>query len=207
MLAMLPFCGVFGLNGALAAFAGGAPVVLMDAFDGERAARLAQDHRVTHTFGSDEMYQRMADAVSGAHPSQVRACLALAPSHPALMPTPYRRGRAVSLWSVCMAVAKYWRFSRHNHSRCPSRPASRGGGRPIAGVEATVRVRDTASGELLLPGQSGELEILAPGNFIGYFEDAEATAGATTPDGYFRTGDLGHLRGDGTFVYETRMGT
>src|SRR5262249_29825665 len=29
---------------------------------------------------------------------------------------------------------------------------------------------------------------------------------AMTADGFFRTGDIGWLRGDGTFVYETRQG-
>jgi fatty-acyl-CoA synthase len=206
MLAMLPFCGVFGLNGALAAFAGGAPVVLMDAFDGERAARLAQSHRVTHTFGSDEMYQRMADATSGARPfpsARLFGFGAFTSSFDAYALQAWSRGiPLVGLYGSSEVLAL---FSAQPFT-LPVEARIQGGGRPIAGVEATVRVRDTASGELLPPGQSGELEILAPGNFIGYFEDAEATAGATTPDGYFRTGDLGHLRGDGTFVYETRMG-
>jgi len=79
------------------------------------------------------------------------------------------------------------------------------GGTPMS-LEAIVRVRDTESGALAAPGVSGELEIKAPSQFVGYFHNPEATAAAMTADGFFRTGDIGRLRGDGSFIYETRAG-
>src|SRR4029079_12247958 len=81
-----------------------------------------------------------------------------------------------------------------------------GGGAPVAGVKAEVRVRDVDTAQLLPAGKSGELEIRAPGNFAGYWNDPQATAQAIGSDGFFRTGDIGSVRGDGTFVYETRRG-
>src|SRR5690606_41043459 len=80
-----------------------------------------------------------------------------------------------------------------------------GGGMPAA-RDAQVRVRDPATGELCAAGVQGDIEIRAPGTFIGYLDNPEATAAALTPDGYFRTGDLGYLRPDGSFVYLARMG-
>src|SRR5205814_4889922 len=80
------------------------------------------------------------------------------------------------------------------------------GGRPVAGPEAEIRVRDPDSGELAKPGRSGEIELRAPSLFAGYWNDAEATNAAMCPDGFFRTGDIGRLREDGTFVFETRRG-
>jgi fatty-acyl-CoA synthase len=80
------------------------------------------------------------------------------------------------------------------------------GGRPAAGDEAQVRVRDLDSGELLPAGRSGEIEIRSPGNFSGYWNDPQASARAIGADGYFRTGDIGRLRADGTFVFEARRG-
>ena len=80
-----------------------------------------------------------------------------------------------------------------------------GGGRPVSS-DANVRIRDLESGEIAPDGISGEIEIAAPSRFLGYFNNEAATHAATTSDGYFRTGDIGHLRGDGTFVYETRAG-
>ena len=61
-LAMLPLCGVFGYDSALGALAGGAPVVLQEAFDAGEAARLVERHRVTHANGSDAMVLRLLAA-------------------------------------------------------------------------------------------------------------------------------------------------
>jgi fatty-acyl-CoA synthase len=79
------------------------------------------------------------------------------------------------------------------------------GGWPMS-PEAIVRVRDPESGELAKPGISGELEIRAPSCFLSYFHNPEATREAITADGFFRTGDIGRLRDDGSFIYETRGG-
>jgi fatty-acyl-CoA synthase len=80
-----------------------------------------------------------------------------------------------------------------------------GGGWPMS-PQAKVRVRDTETDELAAPGVSGEIEISAPSRFLGYFNNPDATRDAITADGFFRTGDIGRLRGDGSFVYETRAG-
>src|SRR6185312_8725211 len=80
-----------------------------------------------------------------------------------------------------------------------------GGGWPMS-PDAEVRVRDTETGELAARGVSGEIEIRAPSRFLGYFNNPQATREAITADGFFRTGDIGRLRGDGAFIYETRAG-
>ncbi|MGY3651728.1 acyl-coenzyme A synthetase/AMP-(fatty) acid ligase [Bradyrhizobium sp. LM4.3] len=80
-----------------------------------------------------------------------------------------------------------------------------GGGWPIS-PDTRVRVRDTETGELAAQGVSGEIEISAPSRFLGYYNNPEATRDAITADGFFRTGDIGRLRADGSFVYETRAG-
>ena len=79
------------------------------------------------------------------------------------------------------------------------------GGWPMSG-EAIVRVRDSGSGEVAKPGELGEIEISAPSRFVAYFNNPDATADAMTADGFFRTGDLGRMRGNGSFIYETRAG-
>ncbi|MDE3025123.1 MAG: long-chain fatty acid--CoA ligase [Acidobacteriota bacterium] len=57
-------------------------------------------------------------------------------------------------------------------------------GRAVDGAE----VKLDADGEILVRSDSV---------FMGYFKDPEATAAAFTDDGYFRTGDVGEIDGDG----------
>ena len=57
-------------------------------------------------------------------------------------------------------------------------------GKPVPG--ASVRIAD-----------DGEVEISGPHVFAGYFGDPEATHAVMTTDGWFRTGDLGSLDGEG----------
>ncbi|HYG44134.1 MAG TPA: AMP-binding protein [Bordetella sp.] len=205
LLAALPLCGVFGLNGVLAALHGGAPVVMMDLFDAPRAARLLQAERITHTFGSDEMMRRIAEHAPGDRPfphARVFGFASFSPGSAELVQTLGQRGfplRGLYGSSEVQAL-----FSLQA-AELPVAARALGGGIP-ASCHAHVRVRDPASPELCAPGVHGELEIRAPGNFIGYLGDPDATAQALTTDGYFRTGDLGYLRPDGSFVYLARMG-
>ena len=69
-----------------------------------------------------------------------------------------------------------------------------------------MRVRDPDTGAEQPPGRSGELELKGPSAMAGYFGDEAATARAVTGDGWLRTGDLGHVLDDGSFIFETRMG-
>ncbi|MFN0024836.1 MAG: class I adenylate-forming enzyme family protein [Parvularculaceae bacterium] len=50
------------------------------------------------------------------------------------------------------------------------------------------------------PGEVGEVWIKTPANFRGYLNLPEDTAKALTPDGWFKTGDLGRLDDEG-FLY------
>ncbi|MDG9673920.1 long-chain fatty acid--CoA ligase [Micromonospora sp. DH14] len=64
-----------------------------------------------------------------------------------------------------------------------------------------VRITD-AAGAVVPTGVVGEIEVAGPNVFPGYHGLAEATAEAFTADGWFRSGDLGHLDADG-YLYIT----
>jgi long-chain acyl-CoA synthetase len=62
-------------------------------------------------------------------------------------------------------------------------------GRPVPGVEIRI---DAPSGQA-----SGEILARGPNVFAGYLNNAEATQAAFTPDGWFRTGDIGSMDQNG----------
>ncbi|KAH7131990.1 4-coumarate-CoA ligase-like protein [Dendryphion nanum] len=54
-------------------------------------------------------------------------------------------------------------------------------------------------------GELGELWIKGPNVFKGYLNNPEGTAHALTPDGYFKTGDVGFQDADGNFFITDRV--
>ena len=205
LLAAMPYCGVYGLCAALGALAGGAPIVNMEAAEGHAAAELVRRHAVTHIFASDELYRRMGQAVPGENPfpsARVFGYAAFQPGALELAREAWRR--RIPLFGLYGSSEVQALFS----IQPPGMPLDQRiepGGLPVS-ADAEVRVRELDSGRLAGPGVSGELEIRAPTNFAGYFDDPDATGAAMTEDGFVRTGDIGRMRADGSFVYETRKG-
>jgi acyl-CoA synthetase (AMP-forming)/AMP-acid ligase II len=59
-------------------------------------------------------------------------------------------------------------------------------------------------GEDAAPGEPGEIWVRGPGTMLGYYRDAELTRETVTPDGWLRTGDVGHLQPDGALRIVSR---
>lgn len=63
----------------------------------------------------------------------------------------------------------------------------------------------SSSGEEVPVGEVGELYVKGPNVFLGYHNNPEATRNAITPDGYFKTGDVGYQDQDGNFYITDRV--
>src|SRR5262249_55074913 len=74
-----------------------------------------------------------------------------------------------------------------SHKLAAPRPGSVG--IPLPGV----LVRLWANGAAAPPGTDGEIQVRGPHVFHGYSGNPSATAESFTPDGWFRTGDIGRL--------------
>jgi acyl-CoA synthetase (AMP-forming)/AMP-acid ligase II len=74
-------------------------------------------------------------------------------------------------------------------------------GKPLTGIEIEVR---GPQGEVLPPGQTGELCARGPNIMLGYWRDEEAT-GETIKDGWLHTGDLAHTDEDGFHYIDGRL--
>lgn len=205
LLQALPLGGVFGFSQMMAALAGGALSVMPATFDPEESARLIERHGVTSLNGSDEMFQKLLAVRSAARPfPSLGACYyaAFNPSLEGIAAEADARGLSLSgLFGMSEVQALFAR----QRPEAPLAERGRRGGFPV-GEGYGARVRDPESGRLLPPGESGEIELSGPSLMAGYFGDPAATARAITGDGWVRTGDLGRLVGDGSFVFETRMG-
>ncbi|MCS6945092.1 MAG: malonyl-CoA synthase [Sutterellaceae bacterium] len=67
-------------------------------------------------------------------------------------------------------------------------------GVPLPGVSVRVVKED---GTPCAVGEIGQVEVKGPSVFSGYWRMPEKTAEDFTPDGYFKTGDVGHFGGPG----------
>ncbi len=75
-------------------------------------------------------------------------------------------------------------------------------GYPLPGVEVRVAGPDGPCG----PGQAGMVQVRGPHLFAGYWCLPERTAADHTDDGWFVTGDIGHLDESGRLTLEGRAG-
>jgi long-chain acyl-CoA synthetase len=72
-------------------------------------------------------------------------------------------------------------------------------GNPLAEIEVAI---DTDSNK---PGANGEILTRGDSVMLGYYKNPEATAEVMTPDGWFRTGDIGYLDKRGCIYITGRL--
>jgi fatty-acyl-CoA synthase len=84
------------------------------------------------------------------------------------------------------------------------KPGGIAGDPALDGRLAEYKVVDPVTGADLPAGAEGELVARGPIVCRGYFEQPDATAAATLPGGWLRSGDLGFVREDGALVLTGR---
>lgn len=205
VLQMLPFCGTYGLAQTMAALYAGTPMVLQHTFDPPAAAALMRAHGTTHGCMNLDLVERIY-AAAGDPANLPRMKFFMGATGMPLAEREDTLGfRVRGLYGSSEVQALY---SLQDDVSDPVARIS-GGGKPVS-AQSRVRARKAgaaldASG-ILPPGEWGELEFSGPGVMAGYLNDAEATARAFTPDGWFRSGDLGYTLADGSFRFVSRMG-
>ena len=166
-----------GINGSLCT---GASIVLRQKFELDDVLDRCERGEATMFFGVPTMYQRFAGSpratalrglrllVSGSAPLPATLANAIADAAGQIPLERYGMTETVMLTS--------------NPYDGPRKPGTVG--LPFPGVD--VRLAET-----------GEVEVRGPNVIGGYYENPAATAESFTPDGWFRTGDLGVFDADG----------
>jgi long-chain acyl-CoA synthetase len=194
VLLVLPLAHIYSLNVGLGAcITAGATMVLVERFDPATTLAAIEEHRVTVLLGAPPMYVAWLEggfldghrlpslrlAVSGAAPLPVPVLLRFAEATGVIIEEGY------GLTEASPSVTS-------NSMGDSARPGSVG--LPLPDVELRLVGEDGEDVEL---GDPGEVWVRGPNVFQGYFNDAEATAAALTPDGWLRTGDVGTQDADG----------
>jgi malonyl-CoA/methylmalonyl-CoA synthetase len=170
-----------GLHGTLTA---GAEALVLPKFDPSAVADAIRAHRATLFFGVPTMYHRLAGS---PHLADLRA-LRLAVSGSA--PLPAELHEVVARGGGQRVLERYGMTETVMLVSNPYEGERRPGtvGFPLPGVEVRLAPRE---------GGTHEIEVTGPNVISGYLNRPDANAEAFTEDGWFRTGDLGELDGDG----------
>jgi fatty-acyl-CoA synthase len=184
----------------------GVPTILLpsEKFDIAEAFRLIEKHRVSNIFTVPTILKMMVEhpaADKHDHSSLRFIIYAGAPM--------YREDQKAALNKLGAVLVQYFGLGEVTGNITVLPPAlhdpedgphARIGtcGFERTGMQVSIQGDE---GRELKPFETGEICVIGPGVFAGYYDNPEANAKAFR-DGWFRTGDLGHMDDEG-FVYIT----
>ncbi|MGW0176586.1 class I adenylate-forming enzyme family protein [Rhodococcus sp. NPDC003322] len=191
----MPFFWVGGFGaGILSALAAGATLVTEEVPSPESTLKLLERERVTLFRGWPDQAQALAAEGARADLSSLRPG-----SLEALLPAELRSapGARANLFGMTESFGPY---SGHAADTDMPRTAWGSCGRPFDGVE--LRIVDTRTGETAPVGTVGEIRLRGTHLLRGICRRRREDV--FTPDGFYRTGDLGRVDEDGFLFYQGR---
>ena len=195
ILSAAPFGHLYGLYSFHLALAAGASTVLLPTFTPPDLARTLDAESVTVLFAAPAHVA--ACLGTGLLSPEALSSLRLAVLSGSAVPPAVARGlqermaggHVTQLWGMTETQA-----GLYTRPGDPIETVAASAGRPSPGTEVRVVGQD---GTGLPAGEEGELQVRGPLLFPGYFHHPEANRDALTADGWFRTGDLAVVDGDG----------
>ena len=179
----LPLYHQHGLGGMHAALIAGGTVHIRSKFSAGALVQAAADTRASVLFAVPTIYQALADAPAAQAGGLRGLRLAVCGSAPL---SPSLAGRLPRVLGRLPLVRYGTTESGLNVSNPVADPRGDTIGVPLPGV--LVRIFADGGAD---PGADGEIQLRGPHVFSGYWNDPAATGAAFTPDGWFRTGDIG----------------
>ncbi|MCY3622012.1 MAG: AMP-binding protein [Gammaproteobacteria bacterium] len=200
LLHALPIFHVHGLFVALhCAFLNATPVILLKRFD--VAALVAELPRATVLMGVPTFYTRLLDDVSFDAASCTNMRVFISGSAPLAEQT----FAAFEQTTGFRILERYGMSETLMNTSNPLEGERAAGTVGFALPGTAVRVTDD-DGYELPRGEVGNIELRGPNVFKGYWQQPEKTAEAFRDDGFFVTGDMGTMDGEGrlTLVGRTK---
>lgn len=198
---LLPFPAghIGGVVSTLKPYFSGSTSILIDSWNAEEVARLIEKYQVSNMPSAPFFLNTLMDAVEeqGLDISALKQTgTGAAYVPPALVERYQDRGIAAfrtygSSEQPYMTVGTQF-DSLEKRARTDGRPG-RGCGIRIINEQ----------GDLLPAGETGEIIAVGPQQFLGYLDEAH-NRDAFTPDGWFKTGDVGYLDEDGQLTLSDR---
>ena len=182
----------------------GAPTVLTAArsFDTSEIWSLIETHRITSIFTVPTILKLMVEAPEVAHHDHSSLKYVIYAGAPM-----YRTDQIKALEVLGPVLVQYFGLGEVTGSitvlprAChDAEDETRTGTCGFARTGMQIEIQDD-EGHALSPGQTGEICVAGPAVFAGYLKNPEANA-KSFRDGFFRTGDLGHMDDEG-YVYLT----
>ncbi|TMD36378.1 MAG: AMP-dependent synthetase [Chloroflexi bacterium] len=191
---VMPLFHIHGLMAStMATFWSGGTVVVPPAFDAMTFWPAAAEHGATWYSAVPTMHQMLLLRNRGERPPGAERLRFIRSSSSALAPEVMRQ--LESRFGAPVLEAYGMTEASHQMASNPLPPAERRAG--TVGLQTGIRIGVMDEhGKLLEPGSNGEVVIRGESIIDAYANNAEANAKAFT-NGWFRTGDLGFLDGDG----------
>ncbi|MGA0329536.1 MAG: AMP-binding protein [Ilumatobacteraceae bacterium] len=190
---VLPVFHIFGLNVVIGmSLDAGASIVLVQRFDPVTAIETIGQRGVTVVPGAPPVWVAwsMLEGFGTSHFASVRLALTGAARTP-----PEVADRLAEKFGITLREGYgLTEASPVVTSSVGVEPRRESVGRVVPGVE--VRVVDS-DGSDIIAGDSGEVLVRGENVFVGYWNDAAATARVLDDDGWLHTGDIATVDGDG----------
>jgi fatty-acyl-CoA synthase len=217
ILFALPLNHVFAyVEGLLAAMFVAGSVVVQSVFDPEASLAAIERHRASEALFVPTMSLAIVDAArrSSYDLSSLHSVMSAAASAPASLWQDLSEVLGVPQLLTAYGMSETsaaTTFTRVGgpvddlvHTVGWPKPGGIAGEEALGGGLAEYKAVDPVTGADLPAGAEGELVARGPIVARGYFEQPDATAAATLPGGWLRSGDLGLVREDGALVLTGR---
>ncbi len=202
LIAVLPFFHIYGMQVLMnCGLRAGATVVTMPRFDLEQFLQIHQDYGVTRSFVAPPIVVALAKHPIVDNYDMSKLEQIFSGAAPLSAELAIETGKRLG----CEVVQGYGMTELSPVSHLTPVGMFKPGSVGVTAPNTEMRIVDPLTGEDLDIDADGEIWVRGPQVMKGYLNNEAATAATITHDGWLRTGDIGHVDGDGHVFVVDRL--